>query len=273
MNNIFDIKRFGNCLLYDLKRAYGHYSLSMLICVMMPVVMFAVIQIFSLLFFGGFNHGVENAYAVIAGVASLTAFIITFPSKVYGQVTEKRYGSSWLMLPASGFEKFLSMILMVAVIAPAVFAGLFLTVDGIMSLLFNSYYGNSIIYSSSALYSEFIRETDGLVNIHFGSLFYLALVEYMLIFTLGAIWFKTSKAAKTIIAIFIISSVLSTLVFAIVGANFTGLQEFFMSADNDIPYTVGKTIDVANLLISLDMFVSNAILLCCIYFRIKTLKH
>ena len=50
MNNIFNIKRFCNYFLYDLRNAKNNYGLSLLILGVMPVVLYIIVQLFSLIF-------------------------------------------------------------------------------------------------------------------------------------------------------------------------------------------------------------------------------
>ena len=39
MNNIFDIKRFGQYFLYDLRRAWNNYGLSLLLMGLIPIIL------------------------------------------------------------------------------------------------------------------------------------------------------------------------------------------------------------------------------------------
>ena len=48
MNNIFDIKRFGQYFLYDLRRAWNNYGLSLLLMGLIPIILYVVYQLISL---------------------------------------------------------------------------------------------------------------------------------------------------------------------------------------------------------------------------------
>ena len=48
MNNIFDIKRFCQYFLYDLRRAWNNYGLSLLLMGLIPIILYVVYQFISL---------------------------------------------------------------------------------------------------------------------------------------------------------------------------------------------------------------------------------
>ena len=119
MNNTFNISRFSKYLLFDLKSAWHNSGITILILGCTPVFIFAFYELFSLIFAQRFGY--LNMGAVIAGyVVSFIVAFLAFPVRHYGGLTDKKEGSAWLMLPASGFEKFLSMLLISCVAVPAV---------------------------------------------------------------------------------------------------------------------------------------------------------
>ena len=144
MSNIFDIKRFWNFLLYDLRRARNNYALSMLLLGLTPVILYMIIQFFSLIFGNGVAE-IPDSLKIMVMAVSCVIIILGFGSKVYGQLTEKRAGSDYLMIPASTTEKWISLFLVTCVAAPVVLGVLLLASDGLMSLLFPNSYGTRVL--------------------------------------------------------------------------------------------------------------------------------
>ena len=123
MNNIFDIKRFGQYFLYDLRRAWNNYGLSLLLMGLIPIILYVVYQLISLV--SGRGTGlVPDPMKFVGLFAVLCVVLLGAGTKLYGFVTEKRAGSDFVMLPASTTEKWLSLALMVCIVLPVVlFAG------------------------------------------------------------------------------------------------------------------------------------------------------
>ena len=88
----------------------------MLLLGLMPIIVYVVIQFFSLIFGNGVVEFPDEMKYVALGV-SATVVILGFGAKVYGQLTEKRAGSDFLMLPASTVEKWVALVLVTCVAA------------------------------------------------------------------------------------------------------------------------------------------------------------
>lgn len=274
MNNVFDINRFGKFVLYELKRAYSNSALSALICAGMPAIMFVFVQLFSLIFWGHMNMQTGQLYGFIAGAASLAAVVIAMPAKLFGQITDKRFGSDWLMIPASTLEKSLGVILVSAVIFPLVVCALFLGIDFTMSLIFGKYYGTSLLDGMGVISNMISESTKGGLDINLGGMSILSFSEDMLIFTLGALCFKTNKPAKTILTLILISSVFGLVVSACALWFGDGIKEFFNNfSDRDPEYIIKHGTFYFNLVMNLWYFIVFGGLGTAIYYRIKTIKH
>lgn len=274
MNNVFDINRFGKFVLYELKRAYSNSGLSALICAGMPAIMFVFAQLFSLIFSGEMSVQTGQLYGLIAGTASLVAVVVAMPAKLFGQITDKRFGSDWLMVPASTLEKSLGIILVSAVIFPLVVCALFLSIDCSMSLIFGKYYGANLLDSMGVISNMISESTKGGLEINIGGMSILELSEYMLIFTLGALCFKTNKPAKTILTLIIIGTVFGLIVSTCAVWFGDGIQEFFKNFfDRDPEYIIKHGTFYFNLVMNLWYFIVLGGLGAAIYYRIKTLKH
>jgi len=188
MNKIFDFKRFGNYFVYDLNNAKNTFGFSMLIMGLSPVILFAVIQLISLVFTG---HGADMTDGRLAGMVLTIVFIVMFfeyPVKAYGPMVKKKSGSSWLMLPASTFEKWLSIIIVSCVIVPATLILLFAASEGILSLIFPGTYGTPVVFG-------WIKSFGQLASLSFFG---------MLCFVLGTFLFDRNQSGKTFLCLIVL---------------------------------------------------------------------
>ena len=118
MKNTFNPSRFGKYLAFDLKSRWSENRAFMTIWVLFPVIYYFLWLFFSVLG-NGFSSGFSDfhvGHPSIATRASAFAvvtilFMVFYPSKAYGFITEKAKGSAWIELPASRLEKYLSMML------------------------------------------------------------------------------------------------------------------------------------------------------------------
>lgn len=268
MNDVFKFDRFGNYFLYDLRNAWNNYGISLIIVGCLPIVMFALIQVTARFTTGAF---IDNSLPVqIISIA--TAFLIvtlTFPAKVYGKYTEKRAGSAWLMLPASSFEKWLSLILITCVVLPVCFFAVLFISDGLLGVIFPNNWPSPLVSSISSLNAELYAETDGLVSVNWSAIAVVSWIENILCFVLGALIFKKAKVGKTFLALFVIGSLfswISTLLFGF--AHLTSGDLNLLSQDPDL---VGL-FNHFNLLISVIAILYIGGCAAGIFARIKTMK-
>lgn len=271
MNNTFNIKRFGNYFLYELNRLRGNFLLSAVILALLPAIFFVVAELYSFIFSGELSETVGLGTAPAAAFVALVCLVIVFPVKMYGSITEKRAGSNFLMIPVSTFEKWLGMILMTCVVMPLGLILSFLAVDSLMSLCFGHFYGAGIISGMAEM------KDMSFGNISFLSQFsgfgYIRLACSILIFTLGAIYFKTSKIGKTILTLILIGFVVSTISSAIIMANIEGLTEYFASMDENQIDTIGEMFENAVWLGWIWYAIEFCALSGVIYHRLKTITH
>ncbi|NLZ18939.1 MAG: hypothetical protein GXY24_01540 [Bacteroidales bacterium] len=267
MNNVFDFKRFGNYFLYDLRRAKNNYWISLLLMGLMPVALYIICQFFSLIT----GNGVTDLSDVLkfdAVFVSIVAVMLGAGTKIYGKITEKQSGSDYLMLPASTFEKWLSMVLVVCIVLPLVLFALMFVSDGFMSLVFPNSYGDRILSFDFArgLIEEMMNEEGFYFNMP--AVLFLDWCETLLIFTLGAVCFKKSKVAKTLLCLFAFGMVITPLMFLFLGTT---------SIDNDwiIEHFTDpdKALAMVNWTLSIVYTVMIGGLLAGLYFRLRTLKH
>ena len=260
MKEIMDFNRFGKYFVSDLKSCAVNYGYSLILICLMGLIIYIGTVSMGLLFNGTWG-GPAEAFRSNVFWMSMFVMAVTMPVKCYGGLTEKKTGSQWLMIPASKFEKFLSMVLITAIVIPAVALGVTLGLDALLCAV-DQTCGGSIISSmktANAIHDDSAQTINSIISL-------------ALSFLLGSIFFKSSKTVKTFLVLFAIGTVTMTVLFTILfnGVNVTELVEN-ESLANEI---VGNGPFGGNDFVpALCCIVSYVLLLTGIFFRIKTLKH
>ncbi len=270
MNNTFDIKRFWKYLRHDFQTAVGDSGLTLAILGAMPVFVYFITEAFSLIVSGGTAQlplaGKASACLIAAVVAG-----ISFPARHYGTLTDKKAGSDWLMLPASRLEKWLSVLLMTCLAVPAFLLLELAATDGLLSLLFKGTYGTSALglmsSSMGELWGQMNSQGLGRLAISWPYATYLNWCENVLIFTLGAMYFKKGKVAKTFLAYFIFGMALSMLGAAVL--KIIGFDGGFQADWQPEMFSM-RTMNVLIYCIYALFFI---LMDGALYLRIKNLKH
>ena len=268
MNKIFNPKRAGNYFVHELSGIKNEYLSVLLVVGLMPVIFFAFAQMFSLIGGNGFGEMGPSARFTALAVSTLI-LAITFPIKYYGRLTDKRFGSDYLMLPASSLEKWLSMVLVCCVALPAAFLLLFLGSDYLLSVIFLKSYPDPLL-EGGLLGGSGMTGGDFPIELNFSGILYTNLCENLLIFTLGAVVFKKGKFSKTllcIMAVGIIISIISVALFGTAHIDTGQLQALFNESN---PKYFARII---NSIIAVLYVIIFLILGGGLYWWIKTLKH
>lgn len=183
MNNTFNFKRFKQVLAYDWKRFIRNFGITLLVWINMPVMFWVTSLVFD------FEMPTFGRAFIIFGLIAIT--VMSAPSRIYGKVNLSREGVGFAMLPASGLEQFLSMILYCSLVTPALtLVGSWLA-DCLMTLL---PFGGFINYIplqdvlSSVPFNVFVTVAVAMIA--------LALAESS-IFMFGNMLFQRRKAGKT----------------------------------------------------------------------------
>lgn len=288
----FNFRRFGKYFATDIKTCWANYGLSLLtISLIVPVILYVVLTAFNLILTSSWN-GPDMGIRTFAFCLAMFCIVVTMPVKCYGRITEKQYGSFWLTLPASRLEKFISMFVMTCIIVPLAGIFIYLGMDAVICAIDHTC-GNNLFTGGV----ELIRKMHDAQEITFNLMDGQMTVEdaaiaqqvvsqistpwiYMdeifgitLPFLLGAVFFKKGKTAKTILALFAISTATSIImtpfltdwVVEITNANNAGtLMDSFFNNGLFKNLVLLDTISDAAL---------NIAMLAGIWFRIKTLKH
>lgn len=266
MNNTFDIKRFWRYLRYDLVSAIQDSGTLLVSLAAMPAWFFLIQQLFSLVFGHEFRP-INTPSLIFAYLVSLTMIVIFFPVQHYGKLTDKKAGSDWILLPASRFEKFLSMLVVCCVAAPIAWFAMITACDGLLYLVFGTY--------NTFAMPEIFHSINGMIahvhtdNVQFAMngpvSVYLSWCQNILAFGLGAIFFRKNKIVYTFLALMAIGIVCTVTSAGIIGA--------------DSPLYKPEAIDEDNLMRLLNFgiyaiwVVVFVLLDLGLYFRIKTIKH
>lgn len=200
MNNTINIKRFGNYLVHDLRNAWRTCGLSGLTVAASPLLMIATVCLLSLIGTGSIPE-FDNSISLFPTLYLAIFIIITAPVKMYGGLTERRVGSDWTLLPASPAEKTASMVIMSGIVVPVLCVVSFIGFQYLTELLIPGY---DVSYAGPAS----LMGDKGVMAVMFNTVMVNALW-----FLLGAIWFKTAKKSKTILALFVLSGIIFIIVF------------------------------------------------------------
>lgn len=288
MNDIFNIRRFGKYLASDVRSCIGNYGLSMLLISLMGLIIYAGTVIMGLIFNGKWG-GPELDFRVLTFFACLIVLVLTMPVKCYGKITDKKFGSQWLMIPASSFEKSLSMVIMTSIVMPVAVCTIYLGVDAFLCAI-DKTCGNSILESVRSVIDTFMSisvasssdmaqfpDLANFVKQVSNPLLYVDDIIGMFLITLaGAILFKSGKTAKTCLAYIAVTFALGILVTPFANAFFKEFAD--ITYNSDTPAAMNQLFSAgifkhAALIDTINDTIVNLGLITAIFFRVKTLKH
>jgi len=275
MNNVFNINRFGKYFTTDLYSSVKASWISYLTVMLVPVFIWLIVGFFGLILKGSWVTG-DYVFRIIF---SLSIFLITIlmPVMIYGKVTKKNYGTSFLMVPASVLEKTVSMIVISAIVLPVISISGYLMADWLVCLIDPE--AGRPLWDLSLLHEK-IAQLEGVPEKYIASFSVLLnpliyvddLIGTILVFLLGGLCFKKNPIAKTILVLIGFSILSSSIATPIV-------QNYF----GDLSITPLNAADVLDshewlfthlgLLDTINDTIVNLLLCGGIYLRLKTIKH
>ena len=287
-NDVFNINRLGRYLVTDIKNAIARYGVSLLVIATVSLTGYLLIGFFTMIVGTGWQS-VPVAGRMFMMVISFIVLTISAPAKIYGFITDKKEGSAFLMVPASSLEKTISMIIVCCVVVPLAFFAVYLSLDQILCLI-DGKCGDSLIVTinngQTILTDAFQRLSRESNNVFpdYSSMatpwMYLDdIAQGFLTFLLGALIFKSSKPAKTVGCLILLSIALSMIFTPIV---MHGAIEKFKdaAASNMTPEELFQSFPViswsmkhAVLVDTLSDTIMNIGLAIAIYFRVRKIKH
>ena len=216
MNEIFNFKRFWTYFKYDLKQMWRNHSKAAILIGGASAIIYVIWVLMSLVFAQRWTAPPMAARAVMFGIAYV--ILIIYTTRTYGHLTEKKAGSSWLMIPASKAEKYVSMLLVTLIVIPVLFFVVYFLIDGFLSLVDPSY-GQALITGISGLYTSVWNTVTNLgaespITFTSSSLVFptiLSLFSNILYFLLCGICFKKNKIVGAFAILFGLSMVSSLL--------------------------------------------------------------
>jgi len=219
-NDVLNMNRFGRYLVTDIKNAVSKFGISLIVMVTISVTGYLLAGFFSLLVGAQWHSLGIVGRSTLFGLATLVVFL-SAPAKIFGFLTDKREGSAYLMVPVSPMEKTISMVIVTCIVLPFVFFAFYFSFDQIICLI-DPKCGDSIILTmnegifklnnSWASFPVELQNTlpQDLFN-KWPWLYLDDMAQVLLIFLYGAIIFKSSKPAKTVGCLILISIALSMI--------------------------------------------------------------
>lgn len=286
-NDIFNFRRFGKYFISDARSCAANYALSMALISMMGLITYLLYGSIILALDGAWES-TDGGFRSFAFIICMCVMVINMPVKCYGKLTDRKDGSAWLMIPASALEKSASMILMTAVAVPAITMGVYLIVDMLICRidptcgtplfemardLFNLF-GNFSVSAHMEL-ADYPAVADFTRQLSSPWLYIDDFIMVCLTFLLGAIFFKSGKTAKTLLAIFISSMVISAAAAPLMGHwfnAFTADLQIEGPENLNALFSTGLFRNAA-LIDTVNDTLINLALLAGIFFRVRTLKH
>lgn len=231
MNDTIERCNFCRYFAYDLRRAWYNCGLSAICVGALPLVLYLFCLLFNAL--GMIKSLPDSTVTASLIPVAYMIYILVFPAKLYGEITVRRAGSNFLMLPASPGCKFASMLLILLLVVPLSIAVLFSASDLMLSLIPS--YGHSMFAKTSIIN----RTIDSVAVFGNGQLISENLLatttleqffNVVLFFTLGAVIFKRKKTGKTILSY--LAVVMIIVVVVMIAAKFIPSHTLRIMAEN-----------------------------------------
>lgn len=259
MNKSFNCKRFWTYFKYDLVQMWRNNGRAVLVIGGLGLITYVVFVLGSLFFAPHVWQAPSMSVRFTMFQCSLFALYL-FQTRSYGYLTDKRAGSSWLMLPVSTCEKYLSMMLICLVVLPFGFLVAQLGIDALLVLADPTCKGSLLVDGIRSV-SDAVNmpDTDNALILPPAILSYvLGLFCGLTYFLLGGLVFKKWKITGSVAVLFGVMLV-SMFVLGLVTQ-----PDGFWEMDKIRTLLWGITGCTALVWVAL---------MACVYFRIKNLKH
>ena len=282
-NDVFNFNRFGRYLVTDTKNAISRYGISLLVLASFSFAGYLLAGLCSSVLNGSwYSMPVAGRVTIFFFV---TAIVLAMgPAKMFGFITDKKEGSDFLMLPASPLEKTISMVIISCIFMPLSFFAIYMSLDQVLCMIdYNC--GDSLIVSihefrfdSVAQTMKTIQSDENFMLTHPIAMFD-DIAQVVLTFLLGALLFKTSKTAKTIGCMILLSVVLVMIYIPLITSGaFDVLKEGIINGmtPDEMLSQFPVMAWISRHMILTDFIVDtvvNVILFLLIWLRVKKIKH
>jgi len=269
VSDVFNFPRFGKYLIHDLRNAWSSYGVGLLTLASMPLILYVANILFHNVW-GGVWTSPSLSSRMSLFVLVLLIFTISFPSRIYGNLTSKKEGSDYLMIPASRLEKFVSMLAVCLIAVPFCYLGVYLLEDAFLTLVDPTYIQSLAGVSvDNIMNNDFVSDSDFSVRLVGGGYpaAYVSIAVTILVFLLGALCFRKWKIGGTILVLFALGTVLSLVLgLSLSNKDFSGFETFIENHIDQLPSYLNWISGIVNTV----LFV---LLGAGIYLRLKNLKH
>ena len=276
-SEVFNGARFAAYFKYDFRQMWRNHLKAAIGIGLAGLILYVLCVFFGLVLRGSWQSpSLAMRYSVF--MLAFTALEL-YQTRTYGYLTEKHKGSAWLLIPASSFEKWLSMLLMTLIVIPVFFLVASLGVDALLSVA-DPTFGQPIITGFKdgfqSLSGQFIQinetyETTWSPSVFLGITIVGLFVNFMF-FLLCGITFKRYKILwgfLLILAISIVGVVIST---ALIQTGLIPSSIVIEFDDSDLANAESQIRHFLNVMTWVTTGIA-ALLAFLIYRRIKTLKH
>ena len=267
-SEVFNGQRFWSYFKYDATQMWRNH-IKAAVGIGLSGLFFYFVAIFFGLIAGDGWDGPNIATRFMVFIMAFTVLEL-YQTRTYGYLTDRRRGSAWLMVPASAFEKWLSMLLMTLIVVPLAFLLVFFASDALLALV-DPTVGNSMLASIAGgmtdVMDELLRvngeyDTDWTLWM-LAPTFFLGFCCNYLFFLLCGLVFRKYKIMGGFLIILGLSMLLS-------------LCASFLFIENTEWEMMEENLDVVRH--SLHVFNGVTALIAAglaggIFWRIKTLKH
>ena len=276
MNDIFNLKRFGAYLRYDFIQNRQNYGITLLVLGLMPVAIYFIWGLFSLLI--GHQWAPPSPTARWVYFACMTmVLLISYPARAYGYITHRQAGANLLLLPVSVTEKYISMLLYSLVFVPLVYMLLYFGSDGLLSLI-DPNYGEAMLKFQPFVYfnqewQEAMTNPDAQLITEIKLPFFMltGTISFTLWFLLGGMIFRKHKIALSIVAMIVLE-----MAYSMILSPFIMNQVQTMEQLDEMGQAKQSMAEWMNNFIIIG-YVQNTVLLLAllslIYWRLRTIKH
>lgn len=268
-NEVFNGPRFWAYFKYDFIQMWRNHVKAAVGIGLAGLIWYFIYVIFHLVLEGTWSGpGLVSRFIVFT---LAVAVLELYQTRTYGYLTDKKKGSAWLMIPASTFEKWVSMMLMTLVLLPVLFLCSSFLVDGLICLLdptVSQPMYSVITDGFQELNQELLElNTSYMTTWNLGMIGLPALVGFwcsLLFFLLCGLCFRKNKILSAF-AILFLFSVATSLVTGAVTLNHVEDFEDFATAEEAIRTVINWSTAISAVI---DIALAGGI-----YYRLKTLKH
>jgi len=275
INETFSSKRFWNYFQYDLKQLWNNNGKAAVLLGFISVLCYLLWVAGSLVFTGTWNApglAARLFFFLFGGI-----FLVFYQTRTYGYLTQKQAGASWLMIPASSLEKFLSMVLLSVVLVPLAYVCSYMILDAVIALL-DPTAGDAILSKLGTISGEISNALSAASEEGFqfnlsvlAVPVFLQLIADMLYFLLCGISFKKWKIVGGIAVLMGISMVITPIFSSFAIHTWAPMLSQYGTGD-DPTLLMNFLNSVLNWGTVLDALMVLG-LAAGVFYRIRTLKH